>query len=119
MIYKGVLLENVFNLVWIIGYINVLWILKFDIVGVYLCWLLWYMVDNGYMVVMLCDVQDCVLDVGMFDQLNFGYVKCGQDIMLCQGFKYLWRVFMYYEKDVKILFEDFIDDGVLYFVVVV
>lgn len=115
MTYKGVLLENAPNLAWIIGYTNASWTLKSDIAGAYLCRLLRHMADNGYTVATPRDAQDCALDVGMFDQLNSGYVKRGQDIMPRQGSKHPWRVLMHYEKDAKILLEDPIDDGVLHF----
>lgn len=88
---------------------------KSDIAGAYLCRLLRHMADNGYTVATPRDAQDCALDVGMFDQLNSGYVKRGQDIMPRQGSKHPWRVLMHYEKDAKILLEDPIDDGVLHF----
>lgn len=92
MTYKGVLLENAPNLAWIIGYTNASWTLKSDIAGAYLCRLLRHMADNGYTVATPRDAQDCALDVGMFDQLNSGYVKRGQDIMPRQGSKHPWRV---------------------------
>lgn len=78
MTYKGVLLENAPNLAWIIGYTNASWTLKSDIAGAYLCRLLRHMADNGYTVATPRDAQDCALDVGMFDQLNSGYVKRGR-----------------------------------------
>ena len=50
MTYKGVLVENIPNLAWIIGYTNASWTLKADIAGAYLCRLFKHMDDNGHTV---------------------------------------------------------------------
>jgi monooxygenase len=115
MTYKGVLVEDIPNLAWIIGYTNASWTLKADIAGAYLCRLFTYMDDNGYTVAMPHDGEGCALDIGMFDQLNSGYVKRGDDALPRQGSKLPWKVLMHYKKDSKILLEDPVDDGVLQF----
>ena len=75
MTYKGVLVENIPNLAWIIGYTNASWTLKSDIAGAYLCRLFKHMDDNGHAVATPRDVENCALDIGMFDQLHSGYVQ--------------------------------------------
>ncbi len=115
MTYKGVLVEDIPNLGWIIGYTNASWTLKADISGSYLCRLFKHMDDNGYAVAMPVDVEGCALDTAMFDQLNSGYVKRGQDTLPRQGSKLPWKVLMHYKKDSKVLLEDPIVDGVLRF----
>ncbi|MGB9228023.1 flavin-containing monooxygenase [Mycobacterium sp.] len=115
MTYKGVLVENLPNLAWIIGYTNASWTLKSDIAGAYLCRLFKHMEDNGHTVATPRDIENCALDIGMFDQLNSGYVKRGQDILPRQGSKHPWQVLMHYEKDSKTLLEDPVVDGVLCF----
>ena len=115
MTYKGVLVENIPNLAWIIGYTNASWTLKSDIAGAYLCRLFKHMDDNGHAVATPRDVENCAMDIGMFDQLNSGYVKRGQDALPRQGSKHPWKVLMHYKKDSKILLEDPVDDGVLRF----
>ena len=85
MTYKGVLVENIPNLAWIIGYTNASWTLKSDIAGAYLCRLFKHMDDNGYAVTTPRDVENCALDIGMFDQLQSGYVKRGKDTLAAPG----------------------------------
>jgi monooxygenase len=115
MTYKGVLVENIPNMAWIIGYTNASWTLKADIAGAYLCRLFKHMDDNGHAVATPRDVENCALDIGMFDQLQSGYVKRGQDTLPRQGSKHPWKVLMQYEKDSKILLEEPVEDGVLQF----
>jgi cation diffusion facilitator CzcD-associated flavoprotein CzcO len=115
MTYKGVLLQNIPNLAWIIGYTNASWTLKADIAGVYLCRLFKHMDTHGHAVATPRDAEDCALEIGMFDQLQSGYVKRGNDILPRQGSKHPWKVLMHYEKDSKVLLEDPIEDGVLHF----
>ena len=115
MTYKGVLVENIPNLAWIIGYTNASWTLKADIAGAYLCRLFKHMDDNGHAVATPRDVEDCALDIGMFDQLHSGYVKRGNDTLPRQGSKHPWKVLMHYEQDSKMLLEDPVDDGLLRF----
>ena len=101
MTYKGVLVENIPNLAWIIGYTNASWTLKSDIAGAYLCRLFKHMDDNGHAVATPRDVEDCALDIGMFDQLHSGYVKRGKDTLPRQGSKHPWKVLMHYEQGLE------------------
>ena len=115
MTYKGVLVENIPNLAWIVGYTNASWTLKSDIAGAYLCRLFKHMDDNGHTVATPRDVEDSALDIGMFDQLHSGYVQRGKDALPRQGSKHPWKVLMHYEQDSKMLLEDPVDDGLLRF----
>jgi monooxygenase len=115
MTYKGVLVEDIPNLAWIIGYTNAPWTLKSDIAGEYLCRLLRHMDENGYAVATPRDVEGCALDDGMLDQLQSGYVQRAKDIMPRQGSKPPWKVLMHFEKDSKMLLEDPVVDGALQF----
>jgi len=71
--------------------------------------------DNGHAVATPRDVEDCALDVGMFDQLQSGYVKRGNDALPRQGAKHPWKVLMDYEQDSKMLLEEPVEDGLLRF----
>jgi monooxygenase len=115
MTYKGVLVQNLPNLAWIIGYTNASWTLKSDIAGAYLCRLFKHMDDNGHTVATPRDDEDCALDIGMFDQLQSGYMQRADHTLPRQGSKLPWKVLMHYEKDSKILLEDPVEDGVLRF----
>ena len=58
MTYKAVLVEDIPNLAWIIGYTNASWTLKSDIAAGYLCRLLKHMEENGHTVATPRDVED-------------------------------------------------------------
>ena len=60
-------------------------------------------------------VEDCALDVGMFDQLQSGYVKRGNDALPRQGSKHPWKVLMHYGKDSRMLLNDPVEDTRLQF----
>ena len=115
MTYKAVLVEDIPNLAWIVGYTNASWTLKSDIAATYLCRLLKHMEENGHAVATPRDVDDSRTDIGMFDQLNSGYVQRAKDTLPRQGSKHPWKVLMHYEKDSKMLLEDPVDDGLLQF----
>ena len=108
-------MENIPNFGWIIGYTNASWTLKSDLAGAYLCRLFKHMDDNGHTVATPRDLENCALDIDMFDQLQSGYVKRMKDTLPRQGSKHPWKVLMHYEKDSKTLLEDPVEDGVLRF----
>ncbi|MBY0289255.1 MAG: NAD(P)/FAD-dependent oxidoreductase [Mycobacteriaceae bacterium] len=115
MTYKAVLVEDIPNLAWIVGYTNASWTLKSDIAATYLCRLLRHMEDNGHTVATPRDLDDSRTDTGMFDQLNSGYVQRAKDTLPRQGSKEPWKVLMHYEKDSKMLLQDPVEDGLLQF----
>ena len=115
MTYKAVLVEDIPNLAWIVGYTNASWTLKSDIAATYLCRLLRHMEDNGHTVATPRDFDESRTDVGMFDQLNSGYVQRAKDTLPRQGSKQPWKVLMHYEKDAKMLLRDPVEDGLLQF----
>ena len=115
MTYKAVLVEDIPNLAWIVGYTNASWTLKSDIAATYLCRLFKHMEENGHTVATPRDVDNSRMDIGMFDQLNSGYVQRAKDTLPRQGSKHPWKVLMHYEKDSKMLLEDPVEDGLLQF----
>jgi monooxygenase len=115
MTYKGVLVEDIPNLAWIIGYTNASWTLKSDIAGAYLCRLFKHMDANSHAVATPRDVENCALDIGMFDQLHSGYVKRSQHVLPRQGSKHPWKVLMHYGKDSKMLLQEPVEDTLLEF----
>ncbi|WP_370329079.1 flavin-containing monooxygenase [Mycolicibacterium hippocampi] len=115
MTYKAVLVEDIPNLAWIVGYTNASWTLKSDIAATYLCRLLKHMEDHGHTVATPRDADGCRMDAGMFDQLNAGYVQRAKDTLPRQGSTAPWKVLMHYEKDSKMLLDEPVDDGLLQF----
>lgn len=115
MTYKAVLVQDMPNMACIFGYANAPWTLKSDLSGAYLCRLFKHMDDNGYTVATPRDVEGCVTDGIVFEELQSGYVLRARGDMPRQGSKLPWRVLMDYKKDLKMLAEDPVDDGVLWF----
>lgn len=115
MAYKAVLVQDLPNFAWLMGYTNAPWTLKSDIAGAYLARLLDHMDMNGYAVVTPRDVHGCKTDIGVLDTLKSGYVVRAKNIVPRQGSKLPWLTLNHYEKDCQILLEDPIEDGVLEF----
>ncbi len=116
MTYKGTLLQDVPNMGFIVGYTNAPWTLKADLASDYIVRLLNYMEAKGFAVATprapagMIDMQDSILG-----SLGSGYIQRGSKLLPRQGRELPWRVLHHYEKDVKMLSESPIDDGLLEF----
>lgn len=115
MLYKGVLIERLPNLAWIIGYNNSSWTLKLDIAAQYLGRLFNYMKSHAMDVVIPQDIDKSRLEEGILDSLNAGYVQRGKHLLPRQGKNYPWQMTMNYRQDRKMLTEDSIEDERLVF----
>jgi cation diffusion facilitator CzcD-associated flavoprotein CzcO len=115
IVYKGVLVEGIPNMIWILGYTNASWTLKVDIAGEYLCRLFSYLDEHGKAVVVAHDRNSNLLDESIFDILDSGYANRARAVMPRQGRSDPWRMDMNYKRDTKVLLEDPIDDGILEF----
>ena len=112
--YKGVMLSDVPNFAFAVGYTNSSWTLKVDLVCEYLCKLMSEMDRRGVAVaVPVCDEPNMetrpLLDFGA------GYVKRAIDRFPRQGDRDPWQVIMSYDKDVEILRRGAVDDGIIRF----
>jgi cation diffusion facilitator CzcD-associated flavoprotein CzcO len=115
MLYKGVLLEDLPNFAWIIGYTNASWTLKADLSTSYLARLYKYMDKRGVGVVVAHDRDGCKLDESVMGGLSSGYVVRANDRMPRQGSKAPWRSSSHYPSDKVTMLKDPIDDGILTF----
>ncbi|MEL0169046.1 MAG: NAD(P)/FAD-dependent oxidoreductase [Pseudomonadaceae bacterium] len=115
MTYKGLLLQNVPNMAWIIGYTNAPWTLKSDLSGEYLCRLFKYMEEHDLDMVTPRDEENCDTGGGILDSLASGYVQRAKGLLPRQGSKLPWKVTMNFERDSQMLLEDPIEDGILQF----
>jgi cation diffusion facilitator CzcD-associated flavoprotein CzcO len=116
MTYKGVLLEDLPNMAWIIGYTNTSWTLKLGIAARYLCRLFKYMEKNDFQVVVPCDDEKNRLDnEGILDSLKAGYIKRDGNQLPRQGKASPWRMSMHYGQDKKMLLDDNVGDSRLQF----
>ena len=112
--YKGLMLSDVPNFAYAIGYTNSSWTLKVDLVGDYLCRLIAHMDARGF------DVCVPVNDdpaMGRRPLLDFGagYVKRAAGDLPQQGTRGPWTVSMSYRDDLRRLRDGAIDDGVARF----
>lgn len=114
MTYKAVLIENIPNFAWIIGYTNISWTLKSTIAARYLCRLFRYMQRHNVEVVTPYDNEENTTDGGILN-LNSGYIQRDQHFLPRQGKSHPWKVLMHYGRDKQILLKEPIDDGCLQF----
>ncbi len=115
MLYKGVLLQGLPNLAWIVGYVNASWTIKAEMAATYICNLLKHMDANGHAVAIAHDREGCRLDDNIMSVLDAGYVKRSGSELPRQGSKAPWRVTHNQRVDRRLLIEAPIEDGILSF----
>jgi len=116
MTYKAVLMQDVPNLAWIIGYTNAPWTLKADLASSYICRLLRHMDANNLAVATPRAKDSAAENETIFGALRSGYVRRAADQLPRQGRDLPWRVLHHYERDTEMLLKQPIDDGVLEFI---
>lgn len=96
--YKGMMLDDVPNMVSIIGYTNASWTLKADLTAEYVCRLLNHMDKHGYDYCMPHN-SDATQDESPLLDLTAGYVQRAVEKFPKQGAKAPWRVYQNYLLD--------------------
>lgn len=114
MTYKGMMLSDVPNSAFTIGYTNSSWTLKADLVAEYVCRLLNYMDAKGYAVCVPHNDDPSVEQSPLLD-FGAGYVKRSLEELPTQGSKWPWRLGMNYPVDVVALRHGSVADGVMRF----
>jgi cation diffusion facilitator CzcD-associated flavoprotein CzcO len=113
LLYKGMMLEDVPNLVLAFGYTNASWTLKADLTSEYFCRVLKHMDASG--------TRKCVARPGAdvkdapFLTFSSGYVQRALAIMPKQGDRRPWRLYMNYALDTLTIRHGKIEDGTLRF----
>lgn len=114
LIYKGMMLSDVPNLAFVMGYTNASWTLKADLASEYICRLLNTMTQ--------INAQQCTprvkdADVVAEDWINFssGYVQRSLDKFPKQGNKKPWRLNFSYARDILTLRWGKVIDGSMEF----
>ncbi len=100
-VYKGMMLSNVPNLAFAVGYTNASWTLKADLSSQYFCRLMNYMNREGYSRCMPCvkgDMQDEPLI-----NFNSSYVLRSLDGLPKQGTRAPWKLYQNYLLDLMTL----------------
>lgn len=115
LLYRGVLLEGLPNLAWIIGYINHAWTLKAEMAARYICRLLHHMDGHGQAVAMASDRAGRQSDGNVMSALRAGYIRRAAGELPRQGVDSPWRVTHDRRIDRQLLLREPIDDGILSF----
>ncbi|GAA4490620.1 NAD(P)/FAD-dependent oxidoreductase [Rhodococcus olei] len=112
--YKAMMLSGVPNFVFAVGYTNISWTLKVDLVCEHFCRLLDYMDAHGHGTVEPV-LDDPAMDRVPIIDMQAGYVQRGIAQFPRAGTTGPWSVEMAYEKDVERLREGPVADGALTF----
>ena len=111
--YKGAMVQNIPNMVFIFGYTNAPWTLKADLSASYACRLLNYMEQHNATVAVARDEQGCALDTTVMSSLGSGYIERASELLPRQGSKQPWIVLDDYKVDRDIMLHHSINDGIL------
>jgi cation diffusion facilitator CzcD-associated flavoprotein CzcO len=112
--YRGMMLGDVPNLAFAVGYTNASWTLKADLTSEYVCRLLRHMDEHGYRQVTPVN-SDLSVKPEPFIDFNSGYVLRAIDKFPKQGSEAPWRLHQNYARDLVGLRFGAIDDGALVF----
>ncbi|MEO7245185.1 MAG: NAD(P)/FAD-dependent oxidoreductase [Rubrivivax sp.] len=115
MLYKGVLLEDLPNFAWIVGYTSLSWTLKADLASGYLCRLLRHLDAHELDVFCARDTAGSRTDASIMDSLSSGYITRAHSRMPRQGKPGPWQVGNHYPGDRTRLLDAPIADGTLTF----
>ena len=113
--YKAVMVQNLPNMGWILGYTNASWTLKADIAAQYLCRLIKHMDQNGYQVAVPLGGEENALPSSIMGSLKSGYVGRANDVLPRQGNTMPWQVMNDYLQDAQMLIKESLQDGILTF----
>ncbi|HEX2221420.1 MAG TPA: NAD(P)/FAD-dependent oxidoreductase [Candidatus Limnocylindria bacterium] len=111
MAYKSMMLSGVPNFVYTLGYTNISWTLKADLVSEYACKLIRHMDARGY--TRAVPVRDPSVSERPFLDFMPGYVVRSLHELPKQGSREPWRLSMTYMLDVLKIRLGRVDDGVL------
>jgi monooxygenase len=111
--YKALMLSDVPNFAFTIGYTNASWTLKADLVADFVCRLLSHMDARGARLAVA--PRDPAVGEERLITFSSGYILRALDELPKQGDREPWRLRQNYLKDVRSIHHDRIDDGVLTF----
>ena len=114
LVYKGVMLSDIPNMAFTMGYSNASWTLKADLTSSWLCRLLNFMSKKGY-ASCVPELDSSEVDTEVIMNLDSGYVQRSIGKVPQQGTKAPWQQLHNYLKDRVELSMKSLDDGVLKF----
>ena len=114
MTYKGMMLSDVPNFAFTLGYTNASWTLKADLVAEYVCRLLNHMEAGGYDFCVPRTSDPSVTEEPLLD-FNSGYVLRSLAGLPKQGSKEPWKLRMNYPIDLRAMRFGSVEDGTMQF----
>jgi monooxygenase len=114
MAYKGMMLNNVPNFAFTLGYTNASWTLKADLTSEYVCRLLAHMDAHGHS---RCapEISDPSIAEEPIFNLNSGYILRSAAELPKQGSKEPWKLRQSYAYDLRKIRRGAVDDGTMRF----
>ncbi len=113
MAYKALMLSDVPNFFFTLGYTNASWTLKADLVIDYVCRLLAHLDEHGYRTA--APVPDPTVGRRPLMLLNSGYILRSAHLLPSEGDRAPWKLDQNYLVDRRVIQRAKIDDGVLRF----
>jgi cation diffusion facilitator CzcD-associated flavoprotein CzcO len=114
MTYKGMMLSDIPNFAFTLGYTNASWTLKADLVAEYVCRLLNHMDAGGYDLCVPRTGDPSVTEEPLLD-FQSGYVLRSIDGLPKQGSKEPWKLRMNYPLDLRAMRFGAVEDGTMRF----
>jgi len=114
MTYKGMMLSDIPNFAFTLGYTNASWTLKADLVAEYVCRLLNHMDAGGYDVCVPRISDPSITEEPLLD-FNSGYVLRSLGGLPKQGSKEPWKLRMNYPIDLRAMRFGSLEDGTMRF----
>jgi cation diffusion facilitator CzcD-associated flavoprotein CzcO len=114
LMYKGMMVEDVPNFAFAVGYTNASWTLKADLTCQYVCRLLNHMDANGFEVVKPVN-RDPSVGHEPFIDFNSGYVLRAIEKFPKQGTKAPWKLYQNYPRDILLLRHGSLEDEAIEF----
>ena len=112
--YRGMMVSDVPNMAFAVGYTNASWTLKCDLVAQYVCRLINHMDDDGYRQCTPRRNDPTVREEPIID-FSSGYVQRSIDKFPKAGSKMPWRLHQNYARDLLALRFGSLEDGVMEF----
>lgn len=114
MSYKGMMYSDIPNLASAFGYINASWTLRCELTSQYVCRLLNYMEQRGYVQCIPRKRDPSITEVPAIS-FTSGYVQRASDKLPRQGSKRPWKVYQNYVLDLLTMRFGPLDDGTMEF----
>jgi cation diffusion facilitator CzcD-associated flavoprotein CzcO len=114
LIYRGMMLSDVPNLAFALGYTNASWTLKCELTSAYICRLVNHMQARGYDWCAPRRRDSSLTEVPAID-FSSGYIQRASAVLPKQGSKKPWRLYQNYALDMAALRFGTLDDGTMEF----